>query len=252
MKVIVVIPARYGSCRFEGKVLAKKTGKYLVQHTYERAMEAKSPVRVLIATDDERVMKACDVFTANCIMTSDKHPSGTDRIAEAVANSDAEIVVNVQADEPEIVPEHIDYVAHLLQEHPWAHMSTLVTAFESSEQVANPNVVKVVVNEENAAVYFSRSVIPYDRSAGGIGDIGNYLRHVGLYGYRMDFLRTYPSLEQTPLEKLEKLEQLRALEHGYSIVTGRVEHFCEGIDTPEQYAAFVARYKKSEAQDGDG
>ena len=245
MKVVVVIPARYGSSRFEGKVLAKDTGKYLVQHTYEKAMYADRPEKVLIATDDERVMAACRGFVANCVMTSEKHASGTDRVAEAVQNSDADIVINLQADEPEMDPAHIDYIAQLLQEHPWAHVATLVTGFENAAQVANPNVVKAVVNEENAAVYFSRSVIPYDREAGGVGELGGYLRHFGLYAYRRDFLLSYPSLPQTPLEKAEKLEQLRVLEHGYSIVTGRVDHVCEGIDTPEQYAAFVQRYKKA-------
>ncbi len=240
MEVLVVIPARYGSSRFEGKVLAKDTGKFLVQHTYERALCAKSVEKVLIAADSELVMQACASFGAACVMTSAAHQSGTDRIAEAARDIDAQIIVNLQADEPEIDPSNIDYLVGLLQKSD-ADMATLVARFENREQINDPNIVKAIVDKNGRAIYFSRSVIPYDRGAGGIGKTGSYLRHLGIYAYRKDFLLKFTSLPQGQLEKCEKLEQLRAIEYGFSIITGKVEHAWEGIDTPEQYAEFVKR-----------
>ena len=244
MNVLVVIPARYGSSRFEGKVLANQTGKFLVQHTLEQAQSASSVDEVLIATDDQRVAEACKSFGGKYVMTSIDHQSGTDRIAEAVAEIDADIIVNVQADEPEMDPASIDYLVELLKDNPTADMATLVTGFDSKEQVADPNVVKAITDNDGRAIYFSRSVIPYDRDAAGVGDVSGYLRHLGIYAYRKDFLFKFTSLEQGRLEKQEKLEQLRAIENGYTIMTGKVEHSCEGIDTAAQYAAFVQRCKK--------
>jgi 3-deoxy-manno-octulosonate cytidylyltransferase (CMP-KDO synthetase) len=243
VEVLVVIPARYGSTRFEAKVLAKDTGKFLVQHTYERALCAKSVEKVLIATDSEKVMKACASFGADCVMTSATHQSGTDRIAEAAGNIDAEIIVNLQADEPEIEPTNIDYLVRLLRDSD-ADMATLVADFENQQQIHDPNIVKTIVDNEGGAIYFSRSVIPYVRGAGGVGDTGRYLRHLGIYAYRKDFLFKFTSLEQGELEKCEKLEQLRAIEYGYSIITGKVKRAWDGIDTAEQYEAFVKRNKK--------
>jgi 3-deoxy-manno-octulosonate cytidylyltransferase (CMP-KDO synthetase) len=244
VKVIACIPARYGSTRFGAKVLAKDTGKYLIQHTYEQACKAKLLEKVIIATDDERIMAACDSFGGECVMTSAEHKSGTDRIAEAVADVDADIVINVQGDEPEIDPKNIDYLAELLLDNADYPMATLAAEFQTAEQVADPNIVKVVLGRDGGAIYFSRSPIPYDRESGGIGPKELYLRHLGIYAYRKDFLLKIPQMAQTPLEKTEKLEQLRVLENGYCIVVGKVEHRCDGIDTPQQYAAFVQRYKK--------
>ena len=259
MKIVVCIPARYASTRFPAKVLAKDTGKYLIQHTWEQARRARLPERVVIAADDEKIVRAARVFGAECVLTSTAHQSGTDRIAEAVGHSDADIVINVQGDEPQIDPAHIDYLARLLLDHPEAPMATLATGFASREQILDPNVVKVVIADGGLgmadsrpadasrpapaarAIYFSRSVIPYDRERAGVGDVGHYLRHIGIYAYRRDFLLRITALPQTRLEKLEKLEQLRALENGFAILVGKVEHTCEGIDTPEQYAAFVKR-----------
>jgi len=241
VKIVVCIPARYASTRLPGKVLAKDTGKYLIQHTWEQARKATLPERVVIAADDEKIVQAASEFGAECVLTSPEHNSGTDRIAEVVGQSDADIVINVQGDEPRIDPEHIDLLARLLLENPDAPMATLAAPFAAREQISDPNVVKVAVDAHGKAIYFSRSVIPYDRDRAGVGDVGNYLRHIGIYAYRRDFLLTITSLAQTPLEKLEKLEQLRAIENGYTILVGKVEHTCEGIDTPEQYAAFVAR-----------
>lgn len=245
MKIVVCIPARYASTRFPAKVLAKDTGKYLIQHTWEQACKAKLPVRVVIAADDEKIVRAAKEFGAECVLTSTKHNSGTDRIAEAVGRSDADIVINVQGDEPRIDPGHIDLLARMMLDNPQAEMATLAAPFAAHEQIADPNVVKVVVGTGGKAIYFSRSVIPYDRDRAGVGDAGSYLRHLGIYAYRRDFLLTITSLPQTPLEKLEKLEQLRALENGYTILVGKVEHTCEGIDTPEQYAAFAERWRRS-------
>jgi 3-deoxy-manno-octulosonate cytidylyltransferase (CMP-KDO synthetase) len=300
VKVVAVIPARYGSTRFAGKVLAKDTGKFLIQHTYERACLAKLPEKVIIAADDEKIAAAALTFGAECVLTSPEHQSGTDRIAEAVANLDVEIVVNLQADEPEIDPANIDYVAQLLietQNHALSvvegsklktqnyGMATLAANFQSPQQVADPNIVKVVIsscvpstalgagvrdascekkmdsrlrgndNTQYAihstqygigrAIYFSRAAIPYDREKAGVGPVDQYLRHIGIYAYRKEFLLKITALPQTPLEKIEKLEQLRALENGFDILVGKVKHTCDGIDTPEQYAEFVARYRRN-------
>ena len=245
MKILAVIPARFSSTRFAGKVLAKDTGKFLIQHTYEQACLAKLPERVIIAADDEKVLAAAKTFGAECVLTSPEHQSGTDRIAEAVADIDVEIVVNLQADEPEIDPENIDRLARLLVENPDYPMATLAADFQSAEQVADPNIVKVITDRKGRAIYFSRSPIPYDREKSGVGDVRQYLRHIGIYAYRKKFLLEITTLPQTPLEKTEKLEQLRAIENGYGILVGKVKHTCDGIDTPEQYADFVKRYKKA-------
>jgi 3-deoxy-manno-octulosonate cytidylyltransferase (CMP-KDO synthetase) len=243
LKVIAVIPARYDSTRFAGKVLARDTGKYLIQHTYEQACLAKLPEKVIIATDNEKVVAAAREFGAECVLTSPGHQSGTDRIAEAVADMDVEIIINLQGDEPEIDPDNIDYLARLLMDNPACLMATLSAEFQTAEQVADPNIVKVIVGSDGKAIYFSRHPIPYDRDAAGVGDVRQYLRHLGIYAYRKQFLLQITSLPQTPLERIEKLEQLRAIENGYSILVGKVEHTCDGIDTPEQYAEFVKRYK---------
>ena len=261
-KIIVCIPARYGSTRFPAKVLAKDTGKFLIQHVYEQAKLAKLPDRAIIAADDKRIVDAAKSFGAECIMTNPDCPSGTDRIAEAVGGLDFDIVVNLQGDEPEIDPANIDTVARLLIDNPKCQMATLAADFETKEQIADPNLVKVTAcsveriadskklpatryplsADCGKAIYFSRSVIPYDREKGGTGEIKNYLRHIGIYAYRKDFLLKITKLPQTPLEKLEKLEQLRAIENGFDILVAKVKHTCAGIDTPEQSAEFVKRY----------
>ena len=243
MKIVVVIPARYGSSRFEGKVLAKETGKYLVQHTYERALCAKSVNQALIATDDERVLKACEEFGAGCVMTSVEHQSGTDRIAEAVAGMDVDIIVNLQADEPDIEPDYIDLVAGLLTANREAQMATLLAPFETPADVANPNIVKCITDSTGRAIYFSRLPIPYDRQAGGVGQVSDYKRHLGIYAYRNDFLMAYTAMAPSFLEQREKLEQLRAIENGCTIVTATVPKAWDGVDTQEQYQAFVRRVR---------
>jgi 3-deoxy-manno-octulosonate cytidylyltransferase (CMP-KDO synthetase) len=242
MKVIAVIPARLRSTRFADKVLAKDTGKFLIQHTYERACLAKLPQKVIIAADDEKVAAAAKTFGAECVLTSPDHQSGTDRIAEAVADMDVEIIVNLQGDEPEIDPGNIDYLAKMLMDNPDCPMATLAAEFQTAEQVSDPNIVKAIIGCNNKAIYFSRWPIPYDREKSGVGDVKQYLRHIGIYAYRKKFLLEITALPQTPLEKIEKLEQLRAIENGFGILVGKVKHTCDGIDTPEQYAEFVKRY----------
>ena len=249
MRVLACIPARFNSTRFPGKVLAKDTGKFLIQHTYEQACLAKLPGKVIIAADDERIAAAAKSFGAECILTSPEHKTGTDRIAEAVADMDVDIVINLQADEPEIEPENIDLVAQLLIKNPDYQMATLAADFQNPEQIADPDIVKVITDSNNRAIYFSRSVIPYDRKKSGIGQTNQYLRHLGIYAYRKGFLLKITTLPQTNLERIEKLEQLRAIENGFDILVGKVEHTCDGIDTPQQYADFVARYaEKREAE----
>jgi len=244
VRIVAVIPARFSSTRFAAKVLAKDTGKFLIQHTYEQACLAKLPEKVIIAADNEKVVAAAETFGAECILTSVEHKSGTDRIAEAVADLDVDIIINLQADEPEIDPGNIDHLARLLIDNPDYPMATLSADFQNAKQVADPNIVKVITDCNNNAIYFSRFPIPYDREKTGVGDVQNYLRHLGIYAYRRQFLLKITTLPQTPLEKIEKLEQLRAIENGFKILVGKVEHTCDGIDTPEQYAEFVERYKK--------
>lgn len=245
MKIIAVIPARYESVRFAGKVLAKETGKYLIQHAYEQVCSAELVEKVIIATDSTKVLDACKSFGADCVMTAETHQSGTDRIAEAVGKIDAEIIINVQGDEPEIEPANIDLLAQLMLDNPTVEMATLISKFENAEQIANPNIVKVVIDKNRIARYFSRSVIPYCRETGGLGDIKDYYRHIGTYAYKKQFLMQITKLPQSRLEQVEKLEQLRVLEYGHNILTGLVSHSADGIDTSEQYAAFVKRYKIS-------
>ncbi len=244
MKVLACIPARYGSTRFAGKVLAKDTGKFLIQHTWEQACLAKLPQKVIIAADDERILTAAGTFGAECVLTSTEHKSGTDRIAEAVADIDVDIVVNLQADEPEIDPQNIDLLAQLLIDNPDCPMATLAADFQNTQQIVDANIVKVITDCNGRAIYFSRAPIPYDREKSGIGETRQYLRHIGIYAYRKEFLLKITALPQSRLEKIEKLEQLRAIENGYSILVGKVAHTCDGIDTPEQYAEFMKRYKK--------
>ncbi len=249
MRVLACIPARFSSTRFPGKVLAQDTGKFLIQHTYEQARLAELPEKVIIAADDQRIAAAAKSFGAECVLTSPEHKSGTDRIAEAVKDMDAEIVVNLQADEPDIEPENIDFVAQLLIKNPDYEMATLAADFQSAEQIPDPDIVKVIIDCKNEAIYFSRAPIPYDREKSGIGQTNQYLRHIGIYAYRKEFLLKITTLPQTKLEKIEKLEQLRAIENGFDILVGKVEHTCDGIDTPQQYADFVTRYtKKCEAE----
>jgi 3-deoxy-manno-octulosonate cytidylyltransferase (CMP-KDO synthetase) len=250
---VAIIPARYASTRFPGKPLADRTGKPLIQHVVERVRQASRITRVVVATDDPRILEAVRSFGGEAVMTGD-HPNGTSRIAEAVEMlgpaSGAELIVNVQGDEPEVPAATIDALVDGLAADPDAEMATLGCPFDPHEDPRNPNVVKLVVDQNDRALYFSRSLIPYDRDAEMLGTKPTValLKHPGLYAYRRSFLSRYASLAPTPLERAEKLEQLRVLEHGLPIKIVRAPAPHPGIDTPEQYDAFVKRHQQKEAR----
>ncbi len=230
MKIIGVIPARWGSTRFEGKILADIDGKPMIQHVWERARRSQMLNNILIACDDERIMVAAKKFGAAAVMTSPKHVSGTDRIAEAVENLRADIVINIQGDEPLIDPRLIDHLAKALVDNPQCAMATVIKEISQKEDVVNPNVVKVVVDLHGMALYFSRAAIPFDRDGKGGAVV---YKHIGIYAYRRDFLLGYKKLPKSRLEESEKLEQLRALEAGYRIKTVVTEMDMVGVDIPE-------------------
>ena len=241
MSIVAVIPARYGSTRFPGKPLAKATGKYLVQHVYEQVSSCPRIDRVIIATDDQRILNAGREFLAPCLMTSPKHPSGTDRIAEVAEGLSAKIIINVQADEPDIDSAAIEALIGRLEAEPNTKMATLARKLRPDENPADPNLVNVVLDQQGYALYFSRSVIPYGRDCpDGLAQNANYLLHLGLYAYRRDFLLEFAAMEPSSLEKIEKLEQLRALQAGVPIAVSVVSYHGRGIDTPEEYADWVA------------
>jgi 3-deoxy-manno-octulosonate cytidylyltransferase (CMP-KDO synthetase) len=228
-KILGVIPARFGSSRFPGKVLAPLASKSMLQHVFERAEQARYLTRTIVATDDQRVFDAARAFGAPVRMTRSDHASGTDRVAEAASAENADIVVNIQGDEPLIDPAAIDAAILPMVHEPGTLMSTLKKKIEDAREVNDPNVVKVVTNREGDAIYFSRSPIPYDRERAG----AVYYKHIGIYVYRRDFLLNYPALPVGPLEKAERLEQLRALENGYAIRVTETEYESWGVDTPE-------------------
>ena len=241
MAATVVIPARFGSTRFPAKIVASDTGKPLVQHVVDQAKKCKRVDRVIVATDDQRIVDALRPYDTQVVMTSSLHQSGTDRIAEVAEKLTCDIVVNVQGDEPEIEPETIDALIHRLETVPQDDIATACTPFRSGSNPLDPNLVKVVMDDKGRAIYFSRAPIPYRREADFIENSAYHL-HLGIYAYRRSFLLKFSSWPQTPLEKTEKLEQLRALEHGRSIYVLKIDRATHGIDTPEQYAAFVKRF----------
>jgi 3-deoxy-manno-octulosonate cytidylyltransferase (CMP-KDO synthetase) len=242
----VVIPARFGSTRFPAKIVASETGKPLVQHVVEQAKKCRLVDRVIVATDDKRIVEALRAFETQVVMTSPAHQSGTDRIAEVARNLTTDIVVNVQGDEPEIEPATIDALIQRLIDHPRDDMATAATPFPAGSNPADPNLVKVVTDQSGRAIYFSRSPIPFPREKTVEKDFSpntGYNLHLGIYAYRRPFLLTFSGWPPTPLEMTEKLEQLRALEHGRSIYVLPVNRATHGIDTPEQYAEFVQRQR---------
>ena len=227
--IIAIIPARYGSTRFPGKVLADICGKPLIRHVYERVLLSSVVSRAAVATDDERVAKAVRDFGGEAVMTSTEHACGTDRVAEAVKHTGGDIIVNVQGDEPLIDPAVIDSVCKLIMKDEEIVCSTAASPITDEAEYKNPNAVKVVTDLRGRALYFSRSPLPFYRDG---GFSGAYL-HTGIYCFRRDFLERYASLEQTPLEKAEKLEQLRILEHGYRIGVVVSDYRSAGVDTEE-------------------
>lgn len=230
-RVVAIIPARYESSRLPGKPLAPIGGKPMIQHTYERAAAVRGIDRVIVATDDPRIRDAVTRFAGEVVMTSASHASGTDRIAEVAAGLDASIVVNVQGDLPFFAPSLVDAALDPLRAQASIPMATVKTGIRDPAEWRNPNVVKVVTDESGFALYFSRSPIPFDRDGAG-GDVLGY-RHIGVYVYRRDFLLTFAHLDPTPLERREKLEQLRALERGFRIKVAEVESAAIEVDTPQ-------------------
>ncbi len=246
MHAIAVIPARFGSTRFPGKMLAAETGRPLILHVLDQVRRARRVTRVIVATDDQRIAAVVRGAGGEALLTRADHPNGTSRIAEVAATIEDSphdsLIINVQGDEPEIDPALIDRLVELLHARPDCPMATLASPITDEDDAANPHIVKVVCRHDGTALYFSRSRIPFDRDGAGTPD-SKALRHIGLYGYRREFLARYVTLSETPLERSEKLEQLRALEHGHAIAVGLVDATVHGIDTPEQYAAFVARFR---------
>ena len=230
-KVAVIIPARWGSTRFPGKPLHLIAGKPLIQHVWEKCCRAKSVSRIIVATDDVRIADAAFDFGAEVAMTSPSHPSGTDRISE-VAKKLKKIthVLNVQGDEPLIDPRLINRLGRELTRNPAIEMITAASPFEEEAAIENPNVVKVVLDQKSNALYFSRSPIPFNRDA---TESTPRFRHQGIYGYSRKLLLKFVRWQPTPLEQCEKLEQLRALEHGVKIRVLLTDHTAVGVDTPE-------------------
>lgn len=241
----VVIPARLASTRLPRKLLLSETGKPLLQHTYEAALGARRPLAVCVAADHEEIASAVRIFGGDVRMTSPDCASGTDRVAEVARQlPDADILVNVQGDEPELPGASIDRVIELLEADPTAVMATLATPIRDKARLHDPAAVKVVFDGRGRALYFSRSAIPHAREWRDewlSADPPLFHLHIGLYAYRRDFLLRLAALPRTPLEKLENLEQLRVLENGHAIAVGVVNDPTVGIDTPDDYQAFVAR-----------
>jgi len=225
MRAIGVIPARWGSTRLEGKVLAPIAGKPMIQHVFERAKQSKKLDEVIIACDEENILQAALSFGAVAVLTSKDHPSGSDRIAEAVENKKVDIIVNIQGDEPLIHPQVIDALVEALENDVECRMATVIKAISGPWELDNPNVVKAVVDENRYAISFSRS-------APVVKDAVVY-KHLGIYAYRKDFLLKFRYLPKSVNEKRERLEQLRALEAGYRIKTVLTDIETVGVDTPE-------------------
>jgi 3-deoxy-manno-octulosonate cytidylyltransferase (CMP-KDO synthetase) len=234
MNIIGVIPARFASTRFPGKPLHLIAGKPLIQHVVERCQKAKSLTEIIVATDDTRIFEAAQDF-CRVEMTGPDHPSGTDRIAEVIERTKCDAAVNIQGDEPLIDPAVVDKVAAALVDAP---MSTAATPVKNPADYDNPNVVKVVVNAAGRALYFSRRTIPYVRDAASRSVAEQlaafpFLKHLGIYGYRRETLLRLVQYPVSPLENAEKLEQLRALDHGIDIAVVRVDYESIGVDVPE-------------------
>lgn len=232
MEVIGVIPARYSSTRFEGKVLADILGKPMLQHVWERAKEAIVLDDLIIACDDERVASAARLFGAKAVLTAKGHTSGTDRICEVINPIDVKIVINIQGDEPLIHPTMINSVARALLEDSSFSIATIMKKIEDPAEIHDPNVVKVVTDKNNFALYFSRAAIPHLAANSEVKSPVCY-KHIGLYGYTKDFLFVYKNLPESALEKTEKLEQLRILQEGFKIKVTETKYDTIGVDTRE-------------------
>jgi len=233
VRTLGVIPARYGAQRFPGKPLAMIAGKSLVQRVYEQAAKAKRLDKVVVATEDTRILEAVEKFGGDAMLTSPECATGTDRVAEVARAFDSELALNIQGDEPLMRPEMIDQLIEGVQADASCVMGTLARKIESASVLANPNVVKVVIGANGNALYFSRSQVPYVRDAADQFRGATFYKHLGIYAFRRDFLLKFVRLPASPLEKTEKLEQLRALENGYAIKVLVTPHDSIGVDQPE-------------------
>lgn len=259
MNVVAVIPARFGSTRFPAKMLACETGKFLMQHVYEGVCSSRRVTRTVVATDDERIMSAVRSFGGEALLTRDDHPSGTSRVTEVAASlglAPEDLVLNVQGDEPEITGAVLDpLIARMTDSSNDYQIGTVATPFPKdaprtgSGSPADPNRVKVVLDHGGRALYFSRSLIPFPRDVHGeIDDPSRWLLHMGLYAFRREALRGIADLTAGGggiLDKIESLEQLAWLERGWAIAVVLVNHVCQGVDTEEDYRAFVDRWRNS-------
>ncbi len=244
MQVVAIIPARFGSTRFPGKPLARQTGKFLIQHVYEQVTAARRVERCIVATDDQRIVDAVRSFGGEATMTRADHPSGTDRIAEVVRGLlglPDDIILNVQGDEPEIEPAYLDQLVERLVTDKSCDVATLAGPFPSAADPHDPNCVKVVCSQSGKALFFSRALIPWRDQDDAPPNDYDWLLHLGVYAYRRAFLLDFSSWETSPLERLERLEQLRVLENGYALAVELVPRVFAGIDTPEEYEQFVGR-----------
>ena len=241
-KIVGVIPARLASTRLPEKVLVPLAGKPMIQHVWERAKQSKLLNDLIIACDDEKILRAARKFGGKAILTSKDHPSGSDRIAEVVRDLDVDIVINIQGDEPLIHHSVIDNVANALLNDSSAVMATVIKILDKKEDLNNPNVVKVVIDDHHHALYFSRATIPYHRQVKGPV---TYYKHLGLYAYRKDFLFVFKNLPKSKLERIEQLEQLRVLEAGYKIKTVETDRETIGVDTVEDFKKVEALLKRS-------
>lgn len=238
-KVIAVIPARYASTRLPGKPLVSLAGRPMIQHVYERTKLAQRVDRVIVATDDERILKAVADFAGEARMTRTDHRTGTERTAEVAAHVEGDIFVNVQGDEPLLDPTALDAAVDALLEEPHAAVATVATVIKTPADIMDPNVVKVALDFDDNALYFSRAPIPWVRDTASKIQV-RHLKHLGLYVFQRDALIDYPTLPQGELERIEQLEQLRWMENGYKIRVAEVEHDAISVDVPED----VARVEK--------
>ncbi|MCP4631545.1 MAG: 3-deoxy-manno-octulosonate cytidylyltransferase [candidate division Zixibacteria bacterium] len=249
LKAVAVIPSRYGSTRFPGKALADIAGKTLIERVYTQVSLAKSLSDVLVATDDKRIFDEVTRFGGKAVMTSDKHKSGTDRIAEALENIECDIVVNVQGDEPLIPPDLIDNLVALFDDDPELKVTSAAHLIDDWDTIYSPDAVKVILNDKSEAIYFSRSVIPNYANLENLNKLvaeglpfvsknspkgwQGYLKHIGIYVFRKEILLKYASMKPTPLELIEKLEQLRLIENGIPIKIILTDYRPVAVDTPE-------------------
>jgi 3-deoxy-manno-octulosonate cytidylyltransferase (CMP-KDO synthetase) len=238
-EVVIVIPARFGSTRLPGKPLVSLAGKPMIQRVYERAKMATLADSVMVATDDERIVKAVESFGGSARMTRLDHRTGTERVAEVAAHEKGDIFVNVQGDEPLLDPAAVDTAVNALLEEPAAAIATVATPIKTPADIMDPNVVKTVLDFDNNGLYFSRAPIPWVRDTTSKMQV-RHLKHLGLYVFQREALLEYPTLPQGELERIEQLEQLRWLENGWKIRVAEVEHDAVSVDVPED----VARVEK--------